>query len=204
MENKIARIISYIFHPLLMPVYTFSFLFSTKTFFASILTLKGKILILIFIFISTFILPAIFTYFLFRLNKISSLHLEKREDRIIPFLVTIIFYYTTYLMMKNTIVPAIYLLIMLAATLMIILAFFINFKFKISIHSMSIGALTGILIGISYLYAIDLFFSVIILIITGGLVGFSRLVLNAHRPIEVYCGYLMGLGFMLGLLILAK
>jgi len=202
MENKIARIISYVFHPLLMPVYTFSILFCMKSFFASIITQQGKIMILGFVFISTFIFPAMLTFILFRLNKISSLHLEKREDRILPFLITIIFYYVSYLMMKNSGVPAIYLLIILASTLMIILAFFINFKFKISIHTMAIGALTGIIIGISYRFGLDLLLPVMFMFIISGLVGFSRLALNAHRPLEVYIGYLVGITYMLFLLII--
>jgi hypothetical protein len=202
MENKIARIISYIFHPLLMPVYTFIVLYNTKTFFASSLTMEGKMIVLCFIFIATFVFPAILTYFLFRKKLITSLHLEKKEDRTVPFLFTIIFYYGSYYMLKNAGLPAIYWLIMLASTLMIIMALFINLKFKISIHTMAMGALTGILIGISIRFGINLLLPLLLIILMSGLVGFSRLSLNAHRPNEVYFGYLMGLGCMLALLTL--
>ncbi len=202
MENKIASIISYLIHPLLMPIYTFSILFSLKIYFASIITLEGKLMILAFIFVSTFAFPAMLTYILLRKNMISSMHLEKKEERTIPFLFTIIFYYGTYLMLKSSNLPAIYLLIMLASILMIIAAFFINFKFKISIHTLSIGALTGIVIGISYRFGLDLMMLIFSLILISGLVGYSRLTLNAHRPVEVYTGYLMGLGIMMGLLML--
>ena len=203
MENKIARIISYIFHPLLMPTFTFGILFGMKTYFASILTFEGKMMVLVFVFISTFLFPAVFTYFLLWTKKISSLHLEKREERTMPFLFTIIFYYGCWYMLKNSNVPEIYLLLMLSSTLMIILAFFINFKFKISIHTLAIGALTGIVIGISYRSGINMLLPIFLLIIISGLVGFSRLALNAHRPQEVYSGYLLGFGLMLGLLMLA-
>ena len=202
MELKIARIISYIFHPLLMPIYTFSILFSMKTFFSSILTLDGKIMVLAFIFISTFLFPVILTYILLRTNKISSLHLEKREERTIPFLFTIVFYYGSYHMLKSFDLPAIYLLLMLASTLMIILSFLINLKFKISIHTLAIGALTGIIIGISYRFGINMLLIGFILFIIGGLVGFSRLALNAHCPSEVYSGYIIGFFFMFSLFIL--
>ncbi|NVN95924.1 MAG: hypothetical protein HXX18_11630 [Bacteroidetes bacterium] len=202
MELKIARIISYIFHPLLMPFYTFIILFNMKIFFASILTVEYKLMILTFILVSTFLFPAILTYILLRKKSISSLHLEKREERTIPFLFTIVFYYGTYHIMKNAEVPAIYLLLMLASTFIIIMAFLINFKFKISVHTIAVGALTGILIGISYRFNINLLLPIFMLIIIAGLVSFSRLALNAHRPAEVYIGYLMGFCFMLGLFIL--
>ncbi|MFZ4400237.1 MAG: hypothetical protein ACOYO1_09400 [Bacteroidales bacterium] len=203
MENKISRILSYVFHPLLMPVYTFIFLFNLNVFFASILTYEGKLIILSFIFVSTFILPAILTFVLYKRGIITSLHLEKREERTLPFLFTIIFYYGTYFILKNAGIPPIYLIILLASTLMIIFAFFINLKFKISIHTLAIGAITGIIIGISCRFGLDLLFAIFLLIIIGGLIGFSRLALNAHRPLEVYIGYLLGLGYMLGLLLLA-
>ncbi len=202
MENKIARIISYIFHPLLMPIYTFAILFSMKIYFASIISLQGKLMIMIFVFLSTFFFPAIFTFFLWRTKMISSLHLEKKEERTMPFLFTIIFYFGSYYMLRTNGIPPIYWFILLASTLMIILAFLINFKFKISIHTMAIGALTGIVIGISYRFGIDMLLPILLLIIIGGLVGFSRLTLNAHRPQEIYSGYLLGLGLMLGLLML--
>ncbi len=202
MERKIARLISYIFHPLLMPVYTFSILFSTKTFFASILTLEGKLMILAFLFISTFVFPVALSYVLLRKKLITSLHLEKREERTTPFLFTIIFYLGASYMLKNSGVPEIYLLIMLASTLMIIMAFFINLKFKISVHTMAIGALTGIVIGISYRFGINMLLPILLLILISGLVAFSRLALNAHRPLEVYSGYLMGFSCMLALLML--
>ncbi len=203
MENKIARIISFIFHPLLMPIYAFSILFNMQTFFASILTLEGKMMILIFIFVSTFVLPATLTYVLLRKKLISSMYLEKREERSVPFLFTIIFYYGAWFMLKNADIPTIYLLILLASTLIIILAFFINFKFKISMHTLAIGALTGIISGISYHFGINMLGVIFILIVISGLVGYSRLTLNAHRSVEVYSGYLLGFCSMLGLLMLA-
>ncbi|MEI6694590.1 MAG: hypothetical protein WCO13_00870 [Bacteroidota bacterium] len=203
MENKIARIISFVFHPLLMPIYTFSILFNMQTFFASILTFEGKMMILFFVFVSTFVLPATLTYILLRKKLISSIYLEKREERSIPFLFTIIFYYGTWFMLKNANIPTIYLLIMLASTLIIILAFFVNFKFKISMHTLAIGALTGIIFGISCRFGIEMLGTILILIFISGLVGYSRLALNAHRSVEVYSGYLLGFCSMLGLLLIA-
>ena len=160
-------------------------------------------MILTFVFISTFLFPAILTYILLRTNKISSLHLENREERTIPFLFTMVFYYGSYLMMKSFDIPAIYLSLILASTLMIIIAFLINLKFKISIHTMAIGALAGIVIGISYRFGVNMLLTVFLLFIIGGLVGFSRLALNAHRPAEVYTGYIIGFFFMFSLFIFA-
>ncbi len=202
MENKIARIISYVFHPLLMPLYAFIILFNMNAYFSSVISLYGKLLILSFIFVFTFLFPSVLTYFLFKLKIISSLHLEKREERGIPYIFTIIFYYGAYYMLKKSEVPAIFLLIMLVTTMMIIIVFFINLKFKISIHNLSIGALTGLIIGISYRFNLEMIIMILLSIFISGLVGYSRITLNAHRPSEVYFGYLLGFCSMLGLFLI--
>lgn len=203
MENKTAKIISYVFHPLLIPTYTFILLLSMNAYFASSINFQGKLYILFFLFISTAFFPAISTFILYKRKLISSYHLEKREDRNIPYILTIIFYYATYYMLhslSNNGLSAIFFLIMLATTLLIIIVFFINLKFKISIHCMSIGALSGILIGISYRFQTDILISILLSFLISGFVGYSRLTLNAHRPSEVYFGYLLGFGSMLGML----
>ncbi|MCX6231535.1 MAG: hypothetical protein NTZ33_08320 [Bacteroidetes bacterium] len=202
MEQKIARIISYIFHPLLMPVYTFGILFNVKTYFASVFTSQGKLIIMLFIFIATFIFPAVMTFFLLKLGKISSLQLEKREERTLPFLFSIIFYFGAFYMMRNAGIPAIYYFIMLAATMMVIMALIINFRFKISVHTMAMGALTAILTAVSYRFGIELLLLIVISIILSGLVAFSRLTLHAHRTSEVYSGWLLGFTLMFSLLML--
>jgi hypothetical protein len=193
MELKIARIISYVFHPLLMPVYAFLLLFNMDAYFASVLSFKGKLIILSFVFLSTFVFPSFFTYILYKRNFISSMHLEKKEDRNIPFIFTIIFYYGAYYMLKNNEgIPAIYLILMLVSTLMIILAFFVNLKFKISIHSLSIGALNGLLIGVAYRFQLDLSLIIMVSILIAGFIGYARMAMRAHRPSEIYTGFLIG------------
>ncbi len=193
MDFKIARIISYVFHPLLMSMYSFLLLFNMDAYFASILSFKGKLIILSFIFLSTFVFPSVFTYVLYKRKFISSMHLEKKEDRNIPFIFTIIFYYGAFYMLKNNDgIPAIYLILMLVSTLMVILIFFINLKYKISIHSMSIGALNGLLIGVAYRFQLDLSLIIIISILIAGFIGYARIAMNAHRPSEVYSGYFIG------------
>lgn len=200
MELKIARIISYAFHPLLMPVYAFLLLFNMDAYFASVLSFKGKLIILSFIFLSTFVFPSLFTFILYKRNFISSMHLEKKEDRNLPFIFTIIFYYGAYYMLKNNEgIPAIYLILMLVSTLMIIVVFFVNLKYKISIHSLSIGALNGLLIGVAYRFQLDLSYTIVFSILIAGIIAFSRLALGAHRSSEIYTGFLIG---FLGLILL--
>lgn len=166
------------------------------------LTPDGKLMLLLVVFIATFVFPAIMCFMLFKMKKITSLHLEKREERNLPFSFTIIFYYACFYMLKNSGIPAIYWFIMLASASMIIMAFFINLKFKISIHTLSMGALTAIFAAISYRFGIDLMILIILSILISGFVAYSRLSLNAHKSSEVYTGYLLGFALMFGLLMM--
>ena len=192
MEIKISRFISYLLHPLLMPLYTFLLMFNLNIYFASVISFKGKLIILTIIFLFTFFLPGVFTFLLYKKKIITSLYLENRSDRNIPVFFTLIFYLGAYYTLKNTGIPAIYIILILAATLNIIIIFLINLKYKISIHSLSIGALTGIFIGISICFNLELFAIIFILILLSGIVGYSRITLKAHKPSEVYTGYLIG------------
>lgn len=81
----------------------------------------------------------------------------------------------------------------------ILLTAFINLKFKISAHMVGIGGLLGVLISISYLIKFDMTLFYIFVIILAGIVGFARLTLNEHKPLQVYAGFLLGLTIQLSL-----
>ena len=62
-----------------------------------------------------------------------------------------------------------------------------------------IGGLLGVLISVSYLIKFDMTLFYILVILMGGLVGFSRLMLNEHKPSQLYFGFLLGLIVQIGL-----
>lgn len=198
MERRIAQITSYIFHPLLMPFYMMLIVFSLNTYISSIIKFDYKLIVLGYVFLITFIFPVVMVFVFKKMKLVQSLQMENRQERTLPYLTVIIFYYSLYYLMKSAGMPSFYLLVFLAIILLTIICFFINFKFKISIHTMAIGALTGVLIGLSVRLNISLLSLLVGIIVVSGLVGFARLTLNAHKSIEVYSGYLLGLGFMLG------
>ena len=71
-------------------------------------------------------------------------------------------------------------------------AFVINLKWKISIHMLGMGGIVGTIIGLILRYQIDAVPLVISLVILSGLVGYSRLRLDAHTPLQVYAGFVLG------------
>lgn len=86
--------------------------------------------------------------------------------------------------------------------MLIALVTLINFKWKISIHMIGIGGLTGVFIGLAINLSLNLTVMIGAFIALAGLVGFARLQLNAHKPSEIYAGYLIGVFIMSGLFLI--
>lgn len=67
---------------------------------------------------------------------------------------------------------------------------------------MGIGGLLGGLSGIAIRLNLDFTAMIIYGLIVSGLLGFARLKLNAHKPFQVYTGFLLGFFVMLTVILL--
>lgn len=201
METRIARIFSYLFHPLLMPTYGFLLIFATSNYIATFTPLSLKLVILGITFLFTFILPTVNSLILLKAKKINSLEMETTRERIIPYISTSLYFFTLYYLFYNAEFPPVFVILILGAAVSILLTFLINFKWKISAHTIGIGGIIGAVIGISFRLMIDLRMILVICILVGGCVGFARLKLNAHTPSQVYTGFLTGFVIELALML---
>lgn len=119
-------------------------------------------------------------------------------ERVLPYLISCIFYTLTYFLLKEISFPDFYLAVFQAATLTIFaLLLLALLKQKTSAHLAGIGGICGMLISIAISFKIDTSGLLIVFVLLSGLAGFSRLALNAHKPIEVILGFLLGLGLQL-------
>ncbi len=191
-EEKLAQIISYWFHPLLMPTYGFALIFFTKNYISTFTALRLKILILSVTFIFTFLLPTINAFVLLKMGRIKSLEMESNEERVLPYISTALYFFSLYYLFYNAEFPNIFKILILGASISIVLTLLINFKWKISAHTIGIGGIAGAALGIIYRLRIDLYFILMIIILFSGLVAYARLKLNTHTPAQVYTGFLLG------------
>jgi membrane-associated phospholipid phosphatase len=81
----------------------------------------------------------------------------------------------------------------LISGIVILLTALINLKYKISAHMVGIGGLLGALISISSIIRFDMTAFYVLVILLAGVIGFSRLKLEEHKPSQVYAGFLLGL-----------
>jgi hypothetical protein len=158
---------------------------------------KTQILWVIITFIFTFLCPVVWIVMMKKLDLISDYKLSDPKERIIPYVAVATFYMWTYRLFKpanevtqfsNQIIS----MMMLGAAIAIFIGFFINIFRKISLHAIGAGCMVGltlIMVGIS---DYDLKFFFVFVILLGGLIGTSRLLLNAHKQSEIWAGYLVG------------
>lgn len=143
-------------------------------------------------FLATFLLPLLNALFLLRFKIISSLEMETREERRIPYLAASIFYSAQSYFLMNTEVPVLIKALMFGATLLVVSVLLINLFWKISAHMTGIGGLCGMMISISYRLQLNVHVILIALFLIAGIIAWSRLKLGAHHPVQVYAGFLFG------------
>ena len=186
-----AKIISYLFHPLLLPTFGLFLIFHLDA-GLWLPSLQMQLFLYLLTLTATFFLPLLISLLLLKTKQIASLEMSTKEERKIPYLAASIFYFSeSYLLIKLEI-PALIQAMILGATVLVVSVLIINLFWKISSHMVGIGGLCGMMIAVSSRLQINMHFVFIALFLIAGLVAFSRLKLNAHNPAQVYLGFLLG------------
>ena len=202
MEVKFSKFVSFLFQPLLMPTLGFIILLQMPVYFAVVIPASAKWMLMGIVFFTTFVLPAAFIFFMIRRGMIGSLYIDSREERTVPYIITIVFFILTYYLLKRLQLSHIYAFFMLNAILRVISVLLINMFWKISSHMAAIGALTGMTIGLSHFLGILFLGLILAALVLSGIVGFARLKLDAHTPAQVYGGFFLGSGLTTFLFVL--
>jgi hypothetical protein len=205
-RSYIAKPISFVFHPLLLPSYAVLLLFLFPTYLSNY-QYEYKKIILLMIFIMTFILPTLVLMIMLNIRVINSLTLHERKERVYPYALSTMIYIGAYYISMNfsVSVPAYITNFLLTSAIIVFAVMMINFKYKISAHMAGIGGF----ISFFYVFIIKenlrdflfpfeiinfntvLFLSLLLLF--AGLIGSSRLSLGAHKGAQILLGFLTGL-----------
>ncbi|MBK8701621.1 MAG: hypothetical protein IPN29_19540 [Saprospiraceae bacterium] len=205
-------LLSYLFHPLFISAYFIWLIYWMNPVFMDFSENNGSQLIIISLLTSTILFPGIAIFMMKGLKLIDSIQMRDKKERVGPLIVTSLFYIWVFLNFKrNSLVPEYITYFMLGATLSLFICFFFTLFFKVSLHTVGFGSLLLGLAIIRFKYAFDdviltlpgktLIVStdliLLCILILGGIVGTSRLLLDAHTPKQVYLGYLLGASAML-------
>ncbi|MFN7119061.1 MAG: hypothetical protein ACK4TA_19845 [Saprospiraceae bacterium] len=202
----VARIISAIFHPLLMPTYMLALLLMVNPYLFGVSGLGDLVsrLLLIRIFLSTFFIPMIAISMLKLTGLVQTYELLNKQERIGPYIITGIFYIWMFRnFLENPQIPTAYTTFMLGCTIALFLAFFINIFSRISAHTVGMGALVGMVLITLWQFSYDTFHLgswelnmkpvLIVTILAAGLVGTARQALHKYEVTDLYGGYIVGL-----------
>lgn len=175
-----------------MPTYGFALIFYTRNYIAMFTPPGSKIPVLVVTFFFTFVLPALNAFILLKMGRIRSMEMETTQERTLPYLSTAMYFFALLYLFYTRNFPMVFVLMVAGAGISVLLTLLINFKWKISAHSIGIGGLIGGVFGISLRLMIDFRMILYLLIFCAGLIGFARLKLKAHEPSQVYSGFLLG------------
>jgi hypothetical protein len=192
LSKSLATIISWIFHPLFMPLYCLIILFHYDNYFEFSILEEVKAVVFKLVIATTIIFPILATTVFKLSGTIASYSMTTRQERRFPFLLTALFYMFGYYLLRRLSLPTIFYKIMFGATLSITIAVIINLFWKISIHLIGIGGIIGSLLAISQLLTVDIKIPMIISILIAGIIGSTRLSLDEHSPSQIYAGLILG------------
>jgi hypothetical protein len=192
MNSRLAQFLSIILHPVLMPTYALLMIFGLNTYLAYTTAPQAKIALYIVIIFNTLIMPVVISYLMVSRGYIKSFEMQKRQERIVPFLSNLILLMVAYYMIRQVVIPPIFYKLLLGAAAAVAIAILINLKWKISIHMIGIGGIVGTLYGMSTFLLVDLRIPILISLMVAGLLGTARLSLASHSPLEIYAGFFVG------------
>lgn len=210
MLKSLAQVLSFIFHPLLIVTYMLVLLLLVNPYLFGVNSISDKQskLLILQVFLSTFFIPAFAVAMLRFTGMIKSMEMKTRQERIGPYIITGMFYIW---MFRNFLgsdqVPTAFSSFLLGASIGLFIAFFINIFSKISAHAVGMGGLVGMVVITMLLFSYDTFTIhstivgivemsmngvLVFVIVMAGIVGTARLLLQAHEPLDLYGGYLVG------------
>lgn len=207
MNNRVATVLSVVFHPLIITTYLLGSLFVLTPDLVGVSALElnaiGSLTLLIFL--NTFVVPSIIIYYLYRFGFISSMHVDQLSERRLPYIVSIITYaIATYLFgwqlqPIGELAPQISILLA-SVTFSLVVVAVISLFWKISAHATGLGGVIGVLFSLLVRYDERLLLPLLLMsIFMTGFVLSARLQLNAHSPLQITIGLLFGLLISMGM-----
>ncbi len=187
-----GHLISFVFHPLFIPSYIAAFLLYGDPYAFAGMTEKAKIFKLASVVFSTAFLPLFSVALMKQLGFIKSIFLREQKDRIIPYIVCMIFYFWAWYVSKNLHDHPAFTAMLLAVFLSCIAGMMANIYFKISMHAIAVGALLLLFLWMAFSGSLATTVYLSVAIFTTGLVCTARFIVSDHNSFEIYSGLLVG------------
>jgi len=190
--RSIARSLSIVLHPLLMPLITLWLAMELDPLVAFLLPDQGRFITLAMVALMTVVFPITSTLLLKRAGLVSSLELPTRQERLGPYIMTVIYYAMTWYLLLRAPLDVVASRLFFGATVAVMLTALITIRWKISAHMVGMGGLIGALAGLNVVHGLGLFPIFVVAIILAGMLGTARLLTSDHTVGQVLAGALLG------------
>jgi hypothetical protein len=193
--KKVASLISYLFHPLLMPTLGLLILLNSGT-YLSLLDPAVKRAIMFVMSLGTLVFPLMMLPILHYRSLAYREGPATREERLIPQLIILILYVITFVYFKRLPLSRVIHAFVLSASITSALVIVANIRFRVSLHLAALGGVSGLILALIILYETPLEGLLILSLLASGLTGSARLAMGGRWG-EVLSGFLLGLGVVL-------
>lgn len=149
---------------------------------------KLKLFRFLSVFFSTTFLPAFSVFLLRQLRFIDSVHLRTQRDRIIPYIVCMIYYFWIWYVSRNLHESTEMTAMLLSVFIASILGLMANIYFKISMHGLAAGSLLIFFLWLAFTGSVQIGGDLSVAIIVTGLICTARFLVSNHSSFEVYAG----------------
>jgi len=193
MKPGLAKLVSILFHPAIYPLVGLYFIFEYLPYHYPN---RVVILSLVMVFCGTYLIPVLISLLLFRFRVISSLMMDKARDRRWPYVAGIVcFYLTAGLVQSAGLASEAYQYLYGAASVILLHLMLLPFL-KPSAHLGGLGGFLGLMMAISWRYALNLLPFIGLLFLVAGIVAAARWKLEAHDGKELLLGFSSGLAIV--------
>ncbi len=194
--KKATQLISYLFHPLIMPSVGLLIILNSGT-YLSLLDPAAKRAIMFVMALGTLIFPLMMLPVLqYRSLVMKNGQVATKGEQLVPQIIILILYIITFVYFKRLPLSQVIHAYVLSVTGTFFIVLVLNLRFKVSIHTAALGGVTGLIFALIFLYETPLQGLLILTLLAGGITGSSRLVQGEHWG-GVLSGFLLGLAVVL-------
>lgn len=191
MGNFLLKSVSFIFHPLIMPILGVVFYFSKTPRFVPGNISYAKVFSTL---ILTFVLPILLFILLKTIHKVDTIYLKTTQERLIPlFLNCVITVLIIWRVFPPSEIPELYFFfvgILCSSLACFLLAIF---KIKASIHMIAASGFFMFAVAIGMHFQININGTIALMMVVIGAIATSRLHMKAHTSSELLVGVFTGL-----------
>ena len=187
----ISRVVSMMFTPFYLPLVGLAALF----FFSYLNTFPLYYILMVMgiVWLFTVLLPTRLIHLYRRYHGWTPIQLGVRERRMVPYVISILCYFICFYILSLRHTPHTITSILIAALAVQMLCAMINVWWKVSTHSAAIGGVAGGLLSFSLIFNFNPVWWLCLVILLGGMVGTSRMILRQHTLPQVVVGFFVGM-----------